>query len=78
MTPEEVLDFWFVGDPATYRKEWLAERAIKHPDGKGQPSGDPAAVIAQRPARSANRRQLRQLARHRATRFEHQMNRHPA
>jgi uncharacterized protein (DUF924 family) len=23
MTPEEVLDFWFAGDPATHRKEWF-------------------------------------------------------
>jgi uncharacterized protein (DUF924 family) len=23
MTPEEVLEFWFVGDPATYRREWF-------------------------------------------------------
>jgi uncharacterized protein (DUF924 family) len=23
MTPEQVLDFWFAGDPATFRKEWF-------------------------------------------------------
>ena len=23
MTPKEVLDFWFAGDPATHRKEWF-------------------------------------------------------
>ncbi len=24
-TPDEVLDFWFAGDPATHRKEWFRE-----------------------------------------------------
>ena len=23
MTPEQVLDFWFAGDPAVHRKEWF-------------------------------------------------------
>jgi uncharacterized protein (DUF924 family) len=27
MTPEEVLDFWFVGDPTTHRKEWFEKSA---------------------------------------------------
>jgi uncharacterized protein (DUF924 family) len=27
MTPEEVLYFWFAGDPATHRKEWFEKSA---------------------------------------------------
>jgi uncharacterized protein (DUF924 family) len=27
MTPEQVLDFWFAGDPATHRKEWFEKSA---------------------------------------------------
>src|SRR5262249_50648225 len=27
MTPGEVLDFWFVGDPTTHRKEWFEKSA---------------------------------------------------
>ena len=27
MTPDDVLDFWFAGDPATHRKEWFEKCA---------------------------------------------------